>query len=158
MKHNLPYGSLDLPDDWEDRTIYQFVSPEIGLDIPMAAGIGAQVTKPRISVNLSRISMPENMKVEEFLHRQTDEIRRALPTLRVISRDPWQHPGNGAIPTIDITFEISPGQQVRQLQFYFQTPEPAACICFTVSSSAAKYDSEKEEIKRIFNDFKPGSS
>jgi hypothetical protein len=158
MKHDLPLGSLDLPDDWEDRSTYQFVSPVKGPDIPMAVGIGAQVTKPHIGVLLSRISKPENMKIEEFLLRQIDELRRGLPTLRVISRDPWQHPGHGAVPTIDMTFELSPGQQVRQLQFYFQTPDLTACICLTVSSSAAHYESEKNQIKQIFNDFKPVSS
>ena len=157
MKHTLPYGSLDLPEDWEDRTTYQFVSPAKGPDIPMAAGIGVQVTKPRVSVLLSRTSVSANLEIDDFLIHQTEELRKALPSLRVVSRDPWQHPSQGAIRTIDVTFEISPGQQVRQLQFYFQALEPAACICLTISSGAAQYESEKDQIKRIFDNFSPAS-
>ena len=157
MKHTLPYGSLDLPEDWEDRSTYQFVSPAKGPHIPLAVGTGAQVARPRMSVLLSRISIPNGMKVEEFLIRQMDELRKALPSLHVLSRHPWQHPRQGTVPTLEVVFEVGPGQQVRQLQFFIPTLESRACVGLTISCSASQYQSEREEIARIFSSFEPAT-
>ena len=154
MKHTSSYGSLYLPEDWEDRSTYRFLSPAKGPDF----GSGARVSLPRISVFLWQIQIPVNVKFEEFLTQQTNELRKVYPSLRVMSFNAWQHPKQGAVPTIDVSFEINPGQQVRQLQFYFELFKQGSCICLTISSDADRYECEKKWITPIFETFEPASA
>ncbi|MEK7703752.1 MAG: DcrB-related protein [Myxococcota bacterium] len=151
MKHVLPIGSIAIPDDWEDRTTYQFVSqPKKGLEVPMAAGRAVNVNATRTSVLLARAPIPEGSTIEEFLRNQIDELKKALPGLKVNSRDPWSHAQLGAVQTVDVTFEIGPGMPVRQLQFYFATKAPHTYATLTLSCNAKQYDQQQSEMQQIF--------
>jgi len=153
MTHEFALGMLDIPDDWEDRTTYQFVSqPKKGLDVPMATGRNVNVNASRTSVLMARAPIPEGMGIDEFLKNQTDELRKALPSLKVNDREPWAHPALGAVPTVDVTFEIGPGMPVRQLQFYFAVGAQSF-VTLTVSCNAKLFDQEKGEVKRIFESY-----
>lgn len=153
MKQTMPFGSVSIPDNWEDRTTYQFVSPpRKGLDVPLATGRNVNVNATRTSVLAARAPMPEGMSIEEFLRNQTEELKKALPGLKVNSRDPWPHPSLGAVPTVDVTFEIGPGMPVRQLQFYFATTSKTYAA-LTLSCNAKQYDEVQTDFRQIFESY-----
>jgi len=103
------------------------------------------------------IQLPSDLIFEQFLAHQLSELRTALPGLRAARRDEWQHPTLGAVPTIDVSFSISPGQDVRQLQFLFQISKSKNCINLTISTTAANYERDKTCITAIFETFEPAS-
>jgi hypothetical protein len=156
MKRRLPVGSLEIPDDWEDRTTYQFVSPPAqGLNVPMAAGRGVSVGSARTSVLVSRLVLPEKTSLDEYLRQQVDELRRALPSLVVNSHDSWPHPTLGSVAALDVTFEVGPGMTVRQLQFYLPLVQTGICANMTVSVAAGQFEQKRSDIQTLLAGFQP---
>lgn len=156
MKRKLPVGALEIPDDWEDRTTYQFVSPPAqGLSMPMAAGRGVSVGSARTSVLVSRLVLPDKTALDEYLRQQVEELRRALPSLVLNSHDAWPHPTLGNVATLDVTFEVGPGMTVRQLQFYLPLAQTGVCANMTVSVAANQYEQKRAEVQKLLASFQP---
>jgi len=154
MKKTLPIGSIDIPENWEDRTNYQFVSQQTeGLETPMA--FGHPVHTPHTSLLLSLITLPKRTNLDQYLLTQIEELRQVLRSFKLNSRDPWVHPVLGKVATIDCSFEIQPGKSVRQLQFYAPNENPDTFVLVTVSVAESQYKNKHAEIEHLFASFQP---
>jgi hypothetical protein len=156
MKRKLPLGVLDIPNDWEDRTTYQYISPPAqGLDVPLAAGRGVNVGSSRTSVLVSRLVLPDKSSLDEYLKQQIEELRRALPSLVLNAHSSWPHPALGSVAALDVTFEMGPGMTVRQVQFYLPLAQAGICANLTVSVAANQFEQKRTDIQKILASFQP---
>lgn len=153
MKHRLPFGSLELPDDWEDRTAYQFVSRPTPLELPMAAGKGVQVTGTRTSVVVTRTEVAPGTSLERFLEERLEEMQRGFAGFVLHGRAPTAHPRAGAVPCLDFSFNMGAGTPIRQLQLYFPTAAGNVFSTLTLSCEAAQYERRKAALDDIIRSF-----
>ncbi len=151
MLHKLPVGNIELPDNWEDQTTYQFVSPSEKLDMPLMSGRGVEIQATRISLAISRIDIPDDKPFD--IKNQAAELRQAMPNFKTISTDPWPHPKYSSVPTLEFTFQLGPDWFVHQTQCYFETEDPKSYICLAMSCEAAKEAKFRPALEKVFKTF-----
>lgn len=153
-KHDLPWGSVELPDNWEDSTAYQFVSPPApGLEARLALGKGVQVASGRTSVVISRATIPAGMEIQGFLQQQAESLKRGFPGFVLHGNTSFNHRRAGKVSELDVSFETGLGAPVRQRQFYFPLEPPVVFVTLTISCHAPHYDRRRAEIEEICQTF-----
>lgn len=154
MEHLLQYAKLRLPENWEDRTTYQFVSPAEPLDsLPLLTGKKATTIAARINCVISRIRIEPSQKLSNFVDAQEQAFRQSLDKYVLESKEPWVHPQHGSIPVIDMTFEFQPGLSLRQAHAFFATANGNTLVNLTLSAEKQIFSKRLRELQKIFQDF-----
>jgi hypothetical protein len=151
MTHELPLGHVEIPEAWEDRSSYQFVSPPIkGLDVPLASGGGSNVQQTRASIVIATTTSAGD--IASTCKKQLAELRSSLPGFKLVSDAAWQHPQLGTVPAIDFNFELGPGQVVRQVQV-FVPGRAGAVVVLTFSAASGQFSSQKKSFEQVLGSF-----
>jgi hypothetical protein len=139
IRHDFPIASLELPEGWEDRSSYQFVS----------------VAQPGLSVVLEPVTGVDRRAVEALIEAQEQVFRQALPEFRLIARGAREHPRGGSCPYLELSYEAAPGSTMVQLQIYFVASEPLGGLRLTLSCEARSLARARPAMDAIFESLVP---
>ncbi|MBI4819207.1 MAG: hypothetical protein HY791_23245 [Deltaproteobacteria bacterium] len=152
MKHELPLGTLELPEGYEDRSSYQFLSAPSTLDAPLARGRGSRIEGMRLSVLLTRVPLVGG-KLEDVLGAQENGFRQTLPGVTSVARSRWKHPKLGAVPIIELAFEPVPGHSVKQTHCYFSRDKSKDVVTLTFTTDGRDKGAFESQIAEVFEAF-----
>jgi hypothetical protein len=152
MKRAFPIASVDLPEGWEDRSTYHFVSPEPeALAAPLASARGGDVRAPRVSVMIESIGRLDRPTLEALLADQERTLRQQFPSFRLHERGVREHPSGSSCPTIEMSYELAPGSSVAQTQIYFES----SGLRLTLSCDARVRERARPMFDQIFASVTP---
>lgn len=156
MKRTLPIASIDIPEDWEDRSTYHYVSPPV-VELKtkqegLSAGHKLNVVSPRNSIIVSRTVIAPGKTLEATLKEEENQLRQSLPSFKILSRTPWNHPKYGKLMAFETSFEVAPGSVVHQIRIFFpgkksDSGDPG--ICVTLSCDARHYEKQKPKLEAM---------
>ncbi len=144
MIADLKFAAIRIPDDWEDRTTFQFVSPPETMNVPLAIGSGAQVAATRSNVTLAYATGGQGT-IETLMQAQEDIIKHSGQRLQVESREPWRHARYGDVAALDVSYEVGSGYRVRQVYLYVLAANEKI-VTITYSCAARDYARKKHEL------------
>ena len=120
--------SLDVPDEWQDRSMITWVAPP-------SAGY-------KVLPNLlcSRGEIHDTEDLDKFVNRQLKELMGKVKNFELISR---QNTLFGGVPAVELSFRMRPqGVMLQQRQIFFRT-DLNSRTAHTVVLTAAQEDFAK---------------
>ena len=155
MKHFLPFGTMKIPDNWENNSSYHFLSPpETTLNIPLLAAGANAVTQVRASVVVTRARKSRGTMVE-LTRFQCAELKSKLPKFRLLNDAPWKHEQLGDVAGFEFTFEIASEILIHQTQLFLEH-EDDYVILVTFSCEASCFEAKRAEFQLILSGILPG--
>jgi len=127
---------LTLPDSWEDKTTYNFMSPEI-------AGI-------RHNLRFTTDQIPETTDINQYGRKKVDRIVADQPNLVVI-KEKIKTVGEG-IPAYDAVFKKSAEEGGLIIKHTYILCKDTG-LTFTVELTEDKYETLGNEIDKIIGSF-----
>lgn len=150
MQYQLPYATLELPDDWEDRSTYQFVSPDKKIDVPPPL---EPVSMGRISVVIGHIPMSDDLDLIKMIQDQKQAFLTALVGCQITDEGVWNHPTHGDVPSMILQFQIPPNSPVVQVHLYFERKSENDVIVLSFTCDATSYKARESEFLEVFSAF-----
>lgn len=129
-------GTIDLPDDWTDRSMNIFT--------PDAS------ENPEWNIVVSRDVLKEGENLSDYISGQLEEMPKALPRFRLISEEEVQV--NDFTGRRIIATWIGDGGTIRQKQVIFVRNDKSLVFTFTVLERLhLKYENILDEFIETFN-------
>ncbi len=147
MAHFGIYGgalSLDLPEQWDDRSIYTFVAPEQSMGAGLPTMAKTQGFRPNVVV--TREGKGKYERLDAYAKDQLAASQKQLPQMKVLQEGPTQVAG---VEALSRTFTFVVPQQnatVQQVQVFALH---GAWIYTLTFSTLPQFFSEHE---KMFND------
>lgn len=109
--------SIDVPDDWQDSSIFSWMTPQPPQIRTMSV---KEVQSEQPNVVLTRRAIPAEADLESFAKGQEQVMASLMPGLKVLERGERKlaEPFSQAL-TREFSFDGGQGQ-LRQVQAYFQ--------------------------------------
>lgn len=124
---------IQIPDSWEDRSLYRFVVPrDAGLAVRMRPQAG---DAPRFSSNVlvSKHAIPEDSSLTALLSAGSEEQQQQDPSYQQLDAGTWTHEGQDAA-FLDTTFFVAdPGLQLFQRRVAVRCAK-GEMVVFTITS------------------------
>lgn len=133
--------SLEIPDDWQDRSIISFTASVA----PNEFAPNVVITKETIDARIS---------VEDYANRQFDLTQAEVQGLKIIERN---NTNIGSLPAVQIVQRIAAhGLDLQQLQTFILVDEEIFIV--TCTTTAAAFSQHLPRFKNIVESFRLGDS
>lgn len=132
MRYQTGNFSLEVPDDWQDRSIISFT-----------ASVAPSEFAPNVVV--TREAIDARMSVEEYANRQFDLTQAEVQGLKIIER---KNTTVGHLPAVQIVQKIAAhGLNLQQLQTFILIDE--IIVIVTCTSTAAAFNQHLPRFQKI---------
>jgi hypothetical protein len=139
MRYQTGNFSLEVPEDWQDRSIISFVAT-------------AAPTEFAPNVVVTREKIDTRMSVEEYANRQFDVTQAEVQGLKIIERN---NTTVGNLPAVQIIQKIAAhGLNLQQLQTFILVEEEI--IIVTCTTTAATFNQNLPRFNKIVESCKLG--
>ena len=148
MKTSLPFCTIDVPEGWEDRSTFQYVSPP---DPSLAAPLARTQASPtgRASVVIARAGRnlgPAKAAAAKFI----EDMRAAVPSFNLADSTTWNHPIYGEVPVVHFTVETGLGVAVEQAQAFVTRTATTTDALLTFSCVANRFKDHEARFRAMF--------
>lgn len=132
MRYQTGNFSLEVPDDWQDRSIISFT-----------ASVSPNEFAPNVVV--TREAIDTRLSIEEYANRQFDLTQAEVQGLQITER---RQTTIGTIPAVQIVQQIAAhGLNLQQLQTFLLVDE--VVIIVTCTSTAATFNQNLPRFTKI---------
>ena len=140
--------ALNLPDTWDDRSIYTYVAPEQNVSAGMPTMNKTQGFRPNVVV--TRESRGKYERLDAYAKDQLAASQKQLPQMKVVSEDPSTVGGQPAICRV-FTF-VAPPQNVtvQQMQTFVLIGDWIYTLTF--STLPSHFNEQKKMFDKIVGD------
>ncbi len=158
MKRKLGWCSIGVPDDWEDETTHQYLSP-VGATVPLSDGgdssdSSTAAVRVRSSVGISQVPLLPAATITEMVKTYIADLNGQLPQFQVLENQAWNHRELGNVPAFECLFEIAPAVTMHQAQLFI--PNGANSVILAVfSCKSSHFESNRGEFQSILSSINP---
>lgn len=151
MEHQLPFARVNVPDDWEDKTTHQFLSPILEEPDEKKKKVAeSHKLVPRLAMFVSKLHLKAGKSLDEAIKEEEEQMKNSLPKFKVLEKTHWEHPTYGKAPVSVIAFEGIPNCTLVQARAFVQGEDESNVANVTFSCEQALYDKHQEEFVKLF--------
>jgi len=152
IQRDTAHGKFDLPDDWKDTTVYNFIKVEQALSTPRFAGRGVTTQPTRAAITISQLEATKET-LADALARQLAGVASQLPDLEVVKFD--EH---GELVGYEIRFSGPDERKLRQRSEHLPWKSGHKFTVVTLTATDDTFDRFRGELTAVVASFKSPDS